>query len=65
VRTPTTEAVTDREMASQKLEYMHLNPLQPHWLLCSNPVEYKFSSAIYYEQDVDVFELLTHFREAF
>ena len=52
-------------MAAQKLDYIHLNPTQPHWLLCSQPAEYRFSSAIFYEQQIDEFGLLTHFGEAF
>jgi putative transposase len=43
--------ITIREMAIQKLEYMHLNPLQPHWLLCNDPAKYRFSSSQFYEQN--------------
>ena len=65
VRTPTTEAKDTVEMLVQKLDYMHLNPMQPHWLLCNNPAEYKFSSAIFYEQQLDEFGILTNFSEVF
>ena len=34
LRDPLAVLVSSREMAAQKLEYMHLNPLQPHWTLC-------------------------------
>ena len=34
-------------MAAQKLDYIHLNPMQPHWLLCSQPAEYRFYSATF------------------
>ncbi len=27
------------------LDYMHYNPLQPHWQLSNEPADYKFSSA--------------------
>ena len=37
LRDPLAVLVTSREMAAQKLDYMHLNPMQPHWLLCSSP----------------------------
>ncbi len=53
--------VFSREMAAQKLVYMHLNPMQPHWLLCSTPAGFKFSSALFYEQGTDEFGFLTHF----
>jgi hypothetical protein len=49
----------------EKLDYMHLNPIQPHWLLGKNPADYRYSSAIFYEQNVDEFGLLTHFGEVF
>ena len=65
LRDPLAIKVFSRDMASQKLDYMHLNPMQSHWLLCNNPVDYRFSSAIFYEQNVDEFGLLTHFGEVF
>ena len=65
LRDPLAIMVFSREMAAQKLEYMHLNPMQPHWLLCTSPAAYRFSSAIFYEQNVDEFALLTHFGEVF
>jgi hypothetical protein len=65
LRDPLAVKVFSRDMAAQKLDYMHLNPMQPHWLLCNSPAEYRFSSAKFYEQNVDEFGLLTHFREVF
>ena len=64
-RDPLAVCIHRHEMAAQKLDYMHLNPMQPHWLLCTVPAEYKFSSAIFYEQNIDEFGLLTHFGEVF
>ena len=64
-RDPLAILVFSREMAVQKLGYMHINPMQPHWLLCTNPADYSFSSAIFYEQNADEFGLLTHFGEVF
>lgn len=52
-------------MATQKLDYIYLNPMQTHWLLYRQPAEYRFSSAMFYEQQIDEFGLLTHFGEAF
>jgi len=65
LRDPLAVKVFSRDMAAQKLEYMHLNPMQPHWLLCNSSAEYRFSSAKFYEQNEDEFGLLTHFREVF
>ena len=64
-RDPLAIKIFNREMAAQKLNYIHLNPMQPHWLLCKQPAEYKFSSAIFYEQQIDEFGLLNHFGEVF
>ena len=64
-RDPLAILVFNRQMAAQKLDYMHLNPMQPHWLLCSQPADYRFSSAKFYEQNADEFGLLTHFGEVF
>ena len=47
-------------MAAEKLDYMHYNPLQPHWQLCKDPIEYRFSSARFYETGEDEFKILTH-----
>ena len=65
LRDPLAIRIINKEMASQKLDYMHLNPMQPHWLLCNNPADYRFSSARFYEQNLDEFGLLTHFGEVF
>jgi putative transposase len=49
----------------QKLDYIHLNPLQEHWDLSTAPEEYKWSSANYYETGIDEFNLLTHYMNRF
>ena len=64
-RDPLAIRILSEEMAAQNLDYMHLNPMQQHWLLCSNPADYRFSSARFYEQNLDEFGLLTHFGEVF
>jgi len=64
-RAPLEIRVFSRAMASQKLGYMHYNPLQPHWLLCKSAEEYRFSSAAFYETGVDEFGILTHYMDVF
>jgi len=64
-RNPLAVQLFTADTAAQKLDYIHLNPLQPHWLLCNKPAEYRFSSAKFYEQQIDEFGLLTHFGEVF
>ena len=34
-----------REKVEQKIDYIHLNPLQEHWNLVKYPEEYNWSSA--------------------
>jgi REP element-mobilizing transposase RayT len=46
----------------QKLDYIHNNPLQDKWKLCEVPEDYKYSSAKFYENGVDEFDILTHFN---
>ena len=64
-RDPLAIKVFSRKMAVQKLEYMHNNPLQQHWALAMNPVDYGFSSARFYETGYDKFNLVTHYLDAF
>lgn len=54
-----------RKMCEQKLEYMHLNPLQAHWNLAVETHEYFWSSANYYENSVDDSGVLTHYMDRF
>ncbi len=62
-RDPLAILVRDRNMAGEKLDYMHYNPLQPHWQFCDNPVNYRFSSARFYETANDEFKILTHYMD--
>ena len=55
--------LTRRSTALQKLEYTHNNPLAVHWQLCTNPVDYYYSSAKYYETGIDDFGFLTHIMD--
>jgi putative transposase len=47
----------------QKLEYIHNNPLQEHWNLCEDPIQYKYSSALFYDTGYDRFGFLTDYRD--
>jgi putative transposase len=64
-RDPLAIKIFSREMASQKLTYMHFNPLQPHWLLCKNAEDFRYSSAAFYENGKDEFGILTHYMDVF
>ncbi|MEO6221392.1 MAG: hypothetical protein ABIO81_13250 [Ginsengibacter sp.] len=61
--TPMAILMTSRIMAVEKLDYMHYNPLQPHWHLWKDPIEYRFSSARFYETGEDEFKILTHYTD--
>jgi putative transposase len=47
---------------TQKLDYIHNNPMQEKWKLAQYPEDYKYSSAKFYETGIDEFELLTHYN---
>lgn len=54
-----------KPVALQKLDYLHNNPLAAHWNLVSDPCDYKYSSACYYEKDLKTFEFLKDLWEVF
>ena len=64
-RDPLATRVYKRDMAEQKLNYIHNNPLQEHWALCNIPEAYRFSSSSFYENQVDEFGLVTHYMDVF
>lgn len=57
--------ITSRSMLEQKLIYTHNNPLQEKWNLAKFPADYKWSSAAFYENDLDDFGIVTHYSERF
>ena len=54
-----------RQVAFQKLKYIHNNPLAEHWQLARDPCDYKYSSARYYERDEKCFIFLKDLWEVF
>ena len=54
-----------RDMAIQKLEYIHNNPLAEHWVLARDPNEYVYSSCSFYERQDQRFDFLKDLRELF
>jgi len=61
-RDPLAIPISSEEIFISKLEYIHNNPLRPHWKLCTYPEEYRWSSARFYLEGKDEFNMLTHFR---
>jgi hypothetical protein len=45
----------------QKLKYIHENPVKAG--LCAHPLEYKYSSAMFYHTGTDNWGFLTHIRD--
>jgi putative transposase len=43
-----------REVAYQKLDYLHANPLAKHWHLVSDSCDYVYSTAKFYERDINI-----------
>ncbi len=52
-------------VAYQKLDYIHNNPLQKVWCKFSDPCDYRYSSAAFYERGDRTFGFLRHLGEEF
>lgn len=60
-RRPHKATMYRREVAKQKIDYIHNNPVKAG--LCERPQDYKYSSARYYKLNVDEWGFLTHYEE--
>ena len=54
-----------KDIAFQKLDYIHYNPVVKHWQLAKEPCEYKYSSAAFYETNKSLFPFLKDLRNEF
>jgi putative transposase len=61
-RNPLSIDIYTEKVLLQKLQYIHQNPLQEKWRLCTLPQAYPWSSARFYHTGVDTHGLLTHYR---
>ena len=64
-RDPMAIELYTRKVFEQKLNYIHNNPLQERWRMVENAADYKYSSAKYYETEIDDFGFLNHYAELF
>ncbi len=64
-RNPLSVEIYSREVAEQKLRYIHNNPRQEKWNELLNGNDYKFSSEVFYINGTDEIKLLTHYLEYF
>ena len=51
----------NRKVFEQKLDYIHLNPIQEKWKLAKLPEDYYFSSANFNIQNIDDWGFITHY----
>ena len=52
-----------REFITQKLDYIHRNPVSKRWHLVNDYTEYLYSSASFYEKGIKHYEKLLHVAE--
>ncbi len=57
--------IYSKDVAFQKLNYIHNNPLAEHWQLAKDPCDYHYSSARYYEKNLNEFDFLKDLRNEF
>lgn len=50
--------IYSREVAMQKLSYIHFNPVNGKWKLAKYDLDYYYSSARFYENGIDEFKFL-------
>lgn len=54
-----------KEVAYQKLDYIHYNPCVEYWQLAKEPGDYFYSSAMFYETGIKNFTFLKDLRDEF
>lgn len=64
-RNPLAIEIYSREVAEQKLRYIHNNPYQEKWNLVAKEAYYPFSSEHFYNTGVDEYNMLTHYLTYF
>ena len=54
-----------KEVAYQKLDYLHNNPVAGRWQLVNDPCDYKYSTSRFYEKGIKDFGFIKDLREEF
>jgi hypothetical protein len=57
--------IYSKQVARQKLDYIHFNPVRGLWQLAKDDISYYYSSAKFYETGVDDFGFLNNFYPVF
>ena len=52
-------------VALQKLEYIHNNPIIEKWSLAKGPADYKYSTALYYEKNIKNYTFIKNLMDEF
>ena len=60
-RRPYKATMYNKKVARQKIDYMHYNPVKAG--LCESPMDYKFSSARYYELNEDNWGFIQNYAD--
>ena len=63
-RDPLAIPLSTEKILIQKLQYIHDNPVKEKWSLSVLAEEYRWSSAKFYDDGTDEFNLLTHYKDA-
>jgi hypothetical protein len=63
-RDPLAIPLSNENSLIQKLDYIHNNPIREKWKLADMPEEYRWSSARFYKDESDEFNLIKHFKKA-
>lgn len=62
-RNPLSVEIINKSVSEQKVNYIHNNPLAEKWKLANEPQNYKYSSAKFYFEGFDEFEILTNYMD--
>ncbi len=55
----------NQDIAYQKLDYIHANPVAEHWQLVSDYCDYRYSTAKLYEMGINEFSFIKDLRNEF
>ena len=61
-RDPLAIPISSEQILLSKLDYIHNNPVKEKWNLCKLQEEYRWSSAAFYLNGHDEFNMLTHYK---
>lgn len=64
-RDPLAIHLFSKEVAFQKIDYIHGNPCAEHWQLANEPWDYQYSSAAFYEKNEKTYSFLKDIRDEF